>query len=334
MTETKFIIGMRDAFFDALYQIFRDDQDCIIVTADNGAPSLDKFAELPGQFYQVGIAEQQMFGMAAGMAFEGKKVWCYAIAPFVTTRVHEFVKLDVCAMSFPITILGVGAGYAYDIMGPSHHTVEDIAIMRVLPNLSIFSPADAVCAASLAKVSYESKGPIYIRFDRAGIPDLYKLGTDFGAGFNEVRQGTDVYILATGIMVHQALKVAERLRDTGVDAGVLDMHRLKPADLTSIFTHLDRRLKPLANGVVTLEEHYVAGGLGSMVAEYLADTDRSERYRLLRIGQGEKFVFDYGGREVIWKKYGLDVDSVVDRIRQWHDRLFGKERGQMRNAVL
>src|SRR5678809_301920 len=130
MSDTKFKLGQRDRFFEELFKIFQQDSNCVIITADNGAPSLDQFTTLKNQFVQVGIAEQAMIAMAAGMAHEGKRVWTYCIAPFATTRVHEFVKLDVAAMKLPITILGVGAGFAYDIMGPTHHTLEDIAIMR------------------------------------------------------------------------------------------------------------------------------------------------------------------------------------------------------------
>jgi len=329
MAETKFIIGMRDAFFDALYRLAREDKNVVVITADNGAPSLDKFAQtLPGQFFNVGIAEQQMFGMACGMAFEGKKVYCYAIAPFVTTRVHEFIKLDVCAMNLPIVALGVGAGYAYDIMGPSHHTVEDIAIMRVQPNLKIYSPADSTCAAALAEISCRDRSPQYIRFDRAGIPNLYDDNVNVSGGLlNPIESDGDICIISTGIMVHQAVKVATKLAEIGISAGVSDVCRLKPVNIEALLDLVGN-----VRGVVTLEEHYLAGGLGSMIAEIFVDGNIFKP--LLRIGQADRFVFDYGGREAIWEKYGLDVESVVGRIEHWYDRLLGKKRVQMREAIL
>ncbi|MDA2935061.1 1-deoxy-D-xylulose-5-phosphate synthase [Acidobacteria bacterium AH-259-D05] len=312
----KFIIGMRDAFFDELYSIAQKDRDLIIISADNGAPSLDKFSDnLTGQFFQVGIAEALMAGMASGMAFEGKKVYAYAIAPFVTTRIHEQVKLDLCAMNLPIVLLGVGAGYGYDIMGPSHHTVEDISIMRALPNLKIHSPADGTCAASLAHISYEDPSPQYIRFDRAGIADLYKDKTvdDFRSGLIRAKEGSDLYIVATGIMVHQALKVAEELAKTNIDAGVIDVHRIKPLNQDLLFEYLGNVAR-----VVTLEEHLLSGGLGSILAEMFVDAGITTP--LLRIGQEDRFVFDYGGRSVIWEKYGLDVVAVNDKIQKWMER--------------
>lgn len=308
------IIGQRDAYFDALFPIFQRDKNCILISADNGAPSMDQFvAELPEQFIQVGIAEQQMFGMAAGLAVEGKRVYCYAIAPFVTTRVHEFIKLDVCAMTLPITLLGVGAGYAYDIMGPTHHTVEDISIMRCLPSLNIWSPSDSLVAELLAEKTYDIEEPHYIRFDRAGVPNLYADIEDLS---EQVSEGTiiddevtfcDVVILATGIMVHQAYKVAEWLKPNGIVAMVQDVVRLKPLPELVV---CDRPL-------VTMEEHFLAGGFGSIIAEWLADNRLKNP--LLRLGRTEQqgYCYEVGGRELIWQNMGLDVESVAHRIEQF-----------------
>ncbi|MEX0701717.1 MAG: transketolase C-terminal domain-containing protein [Planctomycetales bacterium] len=314
---TKFIYGMRDQFFDALYEIAQTDRDLVLISADNGAPTMDQFVDnLPGQFYTVGIAEQQMIGMACGMATEGKMVYTYAIAPFVTTRVHEQNKLDICAMNLPIVNLGVGAGYAYDIMGPTHHTVEDITIMRVLPNLTIFSPADGVTAGALAEISYRLRSPQYIRFDRSGIPDIYTgWDLDFEEGLIETRRGADVCLVATGIMVHQALEVADALAERGVQAAVVDLFRLKPINEQKLLSILARFSK-----VVTLEEHLLAGGMGSALAEIFVD--RGVTTPLLRIGQNDRFVFELGGREVIWEKSGLDVPGILRQIDDW-----SRERG-------
>lgn len=314
MGTTKFITGMRDVFFERLYQIFREDPNCVLITADNGAPTLDRFAtDMPKQYYNVGIAEQQMMGMACGMAFEGKKVYTYAIAPFVTLRCYEQNKLDMCAMNLPIVNLGVGAGYAYDIMGPSHHTAEDISIMRVLPNLLIYCPSDGPTAESLADITYKDKRPQYIRFDRSGIPDLYTdRPVDFRQGIVQVagNGASDVTIVATGIMVHNALKVAKTLKDKGFSASVVDLFRLKPIN-ANLLTSLLKNSKTL----VTYEEHLLAGGMGSAVLETLSD--HNVRIPTLRIGQNDRFVFDYGGREAIWEKYGLDAASVTEKVAGW-----------------
>jgi len=316
---TKFIIGMRDAYFDELYKIFKADPSAVFITADNGAPTLDKFAaEMPNQYYTVGIAEQQMMGMAAGMAIDGRKVYTYAIAPFVTQRIAEFVKLDQCAMNANIINLGVGAGYSYDIMGPTHHTVEDIALMRCYPNLTIWSPSDASVARQLAPIAHSIKTPGYIRFDRAGIPDLYDdKPLNLEKGIFEARSGNDIAIISTGRFVYQSMLVADLLKAQGIDAQVLDVVRIKPFPVDEMFRLV------AGKRIVTFEEHYLAGGLGSIVLETLndfmpvRDTGVSSYRSILRIGQGDRFVFDLGGREEIWRIYGLDPKSVVDKIVKW-----------------
>ncbi len=314
MSSTQFITGMRDVFFTGLYDIFKKDKNCIFITADNGAPTLDQFAQdFPKQYYNVGIAEQQLIGMACGMAFEGKKVYTYAIAPFVTIRCYDQNKLDMCAMNLPIVNLGVGAGYAYDIMGPSHHTVEDISVMRTLPNLVMYGPADVTTARALVDITYQSRSPQYIRFDRAGIPDLYEgQNIHFEDGLVQVTGNgvSDVTIIATGIMVHNALKVAKNLQQNGIRASVIDLFCLKP-----INKELLLELIKNSRSLVTLEEHLLAGGMGSAVVEILSDHD--VKISTLRIGQDDRFVFDYGGREVIWEKYGLDVSSITQKISSW-----------------
>lgn len=309
MSTPKFIIGMRDAFFNELYKIAKEDKNVIIISADNGAPSLDQFHQnLPNQFFTVGIAEQQMIGMACGMAVEGKKVYTYAIAPFVTTRVHEFNKLCLGAMNLPIVNLGVGAGYAYDIMGPTHHTIEDISIMRCIPNMTIHSPADSATAASLAQISYDNPSPQYIRFDRTGIPDLYSdKKIDFQRGLIKVKEGEDLCIIATGIMVHQALEVASELQKEGISAGIIDLHRIKPINKDLLIRNIQDYPQ-----IVTMEEHLLAGGMGSAIAEILVDERLAKP--LLRVGQDDKFVFELGGREEIWKAHGLDVLGIVKQI--------------------
>jgi transketolase len=315
VSSTKFIIGMRDSFFDELFKLFGANPNAVFIAADNGAPTLDKFVtDLPGQFFTVGIAEQQLIGMACGMAFEGRKVYTYAIAPFVTLRCIEQNKLDMCAMNLPIVNVGVGAGYAYDIMGPSHHTVEDVSMMRALPNLVIYSPCDSISAAALAPVTFHDPRPQYIRFDRAGLPDIYKGRKEkFADGVVSIRPGQQIAIVANGVMVHQALRVAEALEKKGLNIGVIDLLRLKPINHDLLLKHLNG-----VTHVVTLEEHLLAGGMGSAVAEFFVDEGVSKR--ILRIGQDDRFVFDYGGREAIWELYGLDVPGISKRILKWLDK--------------
>jgi len=252
-----------------------------------------------------------MIGMACGMAVEGKKVYTYAIAPFVTTRVHEFNKLCLGAMNLPIVNLGVGAGYAYDIMGPTHHTTEDISIMRAIPNMKVHSPADSLTAASLARISYDDPSPQYIRFDRSGIPNIYEnKNVDFEEGLLKVRDGEDICIIATGIMVHQALEVASDLEKDGTKAGVIDLHRIKPINKDLLIKSIQGYSR-----IITMEEHLLAGGMGSAIAEIFVDENITKP--LLRIGQNDQFIFEMGGRQAIWEKSGLDVPTILEKIHEW-----------------
>lgn len=301
--------GMRDAFFDTLYERFKQDKRYVLITADNGFASIEKWAEtLPGQFYQVGICESQACGMAAGMALRGRKPFVYAIAPFVTTRIHEFVKLECCAMNLPITLVGIGAGYAYAQMSTTHHTAEDIAIMRALPDLHIYSPADSPTAAAVADYIVDSNTPNYVRLDRGGLPDLHaNRYLDPSVGIvGPYSSGDETAIISTGVMVHTALEVAAEL----CNIKVIDIYRLKPLNWQLLLNHLDR-----VKRVVTLEEHRLPGGLGSIISELFHDKEIT--LPLLRIGAEDRFAFELGGREVIWKAMKIDKDSVVKRIKEW-----------------
>lgn len=305
------IIGMRDSYFVELLKIFENDKKTFFVSADNGAPMMDPISELPGQFRNVGIAEQQAVAMACGLAREGRKVWFYAIDPFVTIRVTEFVKLDMCAMNLPITALGVGSGYSYDNMGPTHHAVGNIATMRPWPNLAIYSPSDNITAAALAYINYEDHKPQYVRFDRVTLDDIYNPdGFNVRAGLAVPREGTDLCIVSTGRMVHNSLQVAKRLEQLGISVKVVDLFRIKPINSQLLLEHLAS-----TNKIVTYEEDYLIGGMGSAIAEIMVDNKIWKP--VLRIGQKDVFVYDLGGREAIWEKYGLDVDSVTRKIHNW-----------------
>ncbi len=307
-------LGMRDAYFQELLKIFRSDKNTFFISADNGSPLMDPISELPGQFLNVGIAEQQMVAMACGIALEGRSVWFYAIDPFVTVRVVEFVKLDMCAMNLPITALGVGTGYSYDNMGPTHHAVGNLAVMRPWPNLKIYSPADNVIASALARVSYENHSPQYIKFDRVTPVNLYEIeDINIADGLLTPRTGSDVCIISTGRMVHNAIKIACNLENAGISVGVVDIFRLKPINekiLLEIMANYNR--------IITYEEDFLIGGLGSAIAEIMVDHGVFKP--VLRIGQSDRFVYDLGGRDVIWEKYGLDELSAENKITKWLSR--------------
>ena len=309
-------ITPRDAFLDELYKIAMQDCRVILLSNDFGAPSLDKFKrDLGDQYINVGIAEQNMVSTAAGLALGGKIVFMYAIAPFLTLRCYEQIKLDLCSMDLPVTGLGVGAGYAYDKAGLTHQATEDIAIMRVLPGITILSPSDSVMAKAFAHITYKNPGPKYVRFDREKLPSIYNEQTrDFSDGLTILKSGRDLTIVATGIMVHQAFKVANKLAKYSLDVGVVDLYLIKP-----INKELLLKIAEQSKLIVTLEEHSINGGIGSIVAELLVDN--SKMVPLKRLGIPDRYHFEYGGRHALHAYCGLDVDTVGETLLEWLGRL-------------
>lgn len=301
-------IDIRDAFFDGLYDIAVDDRNVMFLTADMGAFSLAKFKkDLGSQYINVGVAEQNLVSIAAGLALGGKKVFIYAIAPFVTQRCYEQIKIDLCCMQLPVTIIGAGAGITYSSDGPTHHAVQDIAIMRALPEMTILNPADPVMAAAAAQLSYKNDGPTYVRLDKGKLPLLYDNEEDFSDGLALLKAGRDLMIIATGIMVHQAFKVAEEVAKHSIDVGIVDLYRIKPINEELLLSIIEK-----SNRIVTLEEHSIIGGIGSAISEILVD--KGENLPLKRIAIADKNCVGYGNREWMHRHYGLDVDNVAKTI--------------------
>ena len=302
---------MRDTFFNALYERAKDNENIIIVSADFGAPSLDQFRNtLPNQYINVGLAEKNMVTVATGLTLTGKKVFIYAILSFVTARCYEMLKVDLSLMNLPITVVGVGAGFSYHESGPTHHSLEDIAIMRPLPNFTILSPSDSIMAQQMVDLSCKISGPTYVRLDREILPQIYTPTDDFSSGLTHLRNGKDVYLISTGNMVHTALKVAESLKEYALDAGVLDIYQIKPLNAELLLQYI-RNVKY----IVSLEEHLLTGGLGSAIADVLVDN--SIPIPLKRIAVNDKYHYAYGGRKHIQSLCKLDADSVTNTIVEW-----------------
>ncbi|MBN2644207.1 MAG: transketolase [Desulfuromonadaceae bacterium] len=303
-------LQMRDAFIERLFERAKEDRDILFIANDFGAPSLDRFrAELPGQYINAGIAEQNIISVAAGLAMAGKKVFVYSIASFITLRCLEQIKLDLCCHQLPVTILGVGACYAYPEDGPTHHASEDISIMRSLVGLSLYSPADAQTAQELVDVALEQNAPSYIRLDKVA-------GITLGPGQDGLRvfgSGQDFCLLATGVMVHRALEVAQRLRDAGHGVTVVDLYRLKPLNSAALLA-----LLPAFKRLVTLEEHTIHGGLGSVIAEFVVDHRLS--LPLQRLAIADDHLYGYGSRSRLHQLAGLDCDSIETAIRDWGEQ--------------
>lgn len=305
MSET---LAMRDSFIERLYVLAEQDRNIVFVSADMNAPALERFRrDLAGQYVNVGVAEQNMIMVAAGLTLSGKRVFTFSIAPFATARCFEFAKIDVSLMHLPITIVGVGAGFSYDGDGPTHYSTEDVSIMRVLPGMEILSPCDSIAAAKCADLAYGADHPVYIRLDRQVVPDLYDPADSFEEGFKELRQGRDICIVATANMVHNALSISSRCAEAGKDIGVIDLFRLKP--IGDKFIEALLRYKT----VISLEEHLLNGGMGGALAEVFAD--KGLPVALKRFGINDKYIYAYGRRN-LQKICGIDEDTVISAIEK------------------
>lgn len=300
----------REAFWECVLRAARRDRDVVVVAADLGAPALDALrTELPEQLVHVGIAEQNAVSLGTGLALAGKNVFVFAIAPFVTLRCLEQIRVGQGIMGVPLTLVGLGVGFGYDDSGPTHHLVEELGIMRAIPGMTVHSVSDAALAAAVARRCCRERRPRYVRLDRQALPDLHRPGERFAEGVVPLRPGGDAAIAATGFMVHTALAVAERLAARGLPVRVIEVHTF-PVDEAALL----RSLAGVAR-LVTLEEHVLAGGLGSAVAEIVLD--RGIDLRLLRLGVPADKAYGavFGGRELIHRSCGLDPASVEAAAR-------------------
>ena len=309
----------RDVFVNQIYEEALKNKDLYFLSADFGAQALDKFRDqLPHQFIHAGISVQNMVDIAAGLALNGKLAYIYAMIPFVTFRCYEQVKVALATMNLPVTVVGVGSGYSYDDAGPTHYATEDISCMRALGNIEILSPGDTQSTFEAAKLTFTKPAFRYIRLDRKFLPDIYQKGeTRFlKDGICEIDKGEEICIITTGYMVQKVRQAKEILLKEGIQIGVIDLFRLKPIQGTLLSSIVSRY-----KGVMTVEEQFLSGGLGSAITEVLAD----ERILLpvKRVGINDHYYLDNGGREYLHKLCKIDVQSIVEKIKQFHASLAG-----------
>lgn len=306
----RWVVGMRDAFSEELYELAKKDPRVILVTSDTGAICHDEIRyKLSSQYLNVGIAEQNMIGIAAGLAMSGKRPFVYAIATFAALRCYEQIRVDLCCMELPVVVVGVGAGFDYNTLGPTHHATEDLAVMRGLPVMTVLSPSDSLMAKKMVGYCIEKPGPKYIRLDRTGIPLIYSkdIEPNIEEGLSVLREGRDICIVATGRMVLRALELADALSLSSIDTGVIDLFRIKPVNedyLCQILSCYEQ--------IVAIEEHFITGGIGSVVLETLSN--KGEPRSILRCGIPDRFCRVYGKREYLQKQNWLDLVSLKESI--------------------
>jgi transketolase len=256
------------------------------------------------------VAEGNMTGMAAGMAMCGLRPFTYTITPFATTRVMEQIRIDICYHNLPVTIVGTGSGLSYASLGPTHHSLEDVALLRALPNLTVVCPADvAEVRAALAAI-LKMSGPVYLRLGKKGEPVVHQepLVMVIGRGIT-VREGSDVCLLGLGNMVAPALEAAGLLENSGVSAMVVSMHTVKPLD-EDLLRDVHERFAVVA----VVEEHSRIGGLGSAVAEWAAAQETRSKARLLSFGTPDLFLPESGSQKYLRKRFGLTPDAIADAV--------------------
>lgn len=300
---------MRDAFMAALTEQAQQDSRVNLIIADIGFKVVDDFvAKMPDQFLNVGIAEQTMIGVAAGMASLGKRPIAYSLGNFPTIRCLEQIRNDLCYHDLDVTVVSVGAGLAYGTLGYTHHAVEDIALMRALPNMKVYSPADALECRAVVELLPTTPGPKYIRLGKNKEPRIHEVQPDLSTGAPVlVRDGSDVTLIVVGPIVTQAIEAADALAKQGISVRLLTCPVIKPLNIAAI-----RDAAAGTSGIVTLEEHTLMGGFGSAVLEALAVN--GWRIPVLPLALNDAAAATVGGQEYLREHNGLATDSVIARI--------------------
>lgn len=302
---------MRDAFFHALTELAEEDPRVYLIVGDLGFGCIDQFASrFPGRFINAGVAEQNMTGLATGLALAGNVVFTYSIANFPTLRCLEQIRNDACYHQANVKIVAVGGGMAYGSLGMSHYATEDLAILRALPDLAVVAPGDPVETAAATRAVARHPGACYLRIGRAGEATVHDGTPPFQIGKAiRVRDGDDLTLISTGGMLRNAVSAADRLRESGVRAAVLSMHTLKPLDAQAV---LDAAVRTRC--VVTVEEHSVCGGLGGAVAEVLCESG-IPGVRFRRLGLPATHCTEVGSHEYLLHKHGLSADGLDSAVR-------------------
>ena len=301
---------MRAAFIRTLIDLARADERIFLVVGDLGFRVVEPFAdEFPKNFLNAGVAEQNMIGLAAGLALCGKIVFTYSIGNFPTLRCLEQIRNDICYHNANVKIVAVGGGLVYGALGATHHATEDLAIMRALPSVTVVAPGDPIEAALATRAIVKKPGPCYLRLAKTGEPIIHQTEPDFKLGKGiVVREGSDLTLISTGDMLYNTVKSAEQLAQEGIQARVLSMHTLKPLDIESVLAAARE-----TGVIVTIEEHSVIGGLGGAVAEVLAEmSDAHIAFR--RIALKEPFCSEVGNQKYLREANGLSVGGIVKFI--------------------
>lgn len=305
-------VPCRKMFTDTLLEMARKDKNIVVVTSDaRGSVTLGDFAsELPGQFIEVGIAEQNAVGIGAGLASCGKNVFVCGPACFYVARSLEQVKVDVAYSHYPVRILGVSGGMSYGALGSTHHSLHDIAVLRTFPGMHIVLPADIYETRRLVMALMDYPHPVYIRVGRNAVPNVHdndKIDFTIGKAIR-LAKGKDLTIIGTGETVYHCLEASRKLSEHGIQAGVLDMHSLKPFDAEAVLQAAEE-----SGRIITVEEHSMFGGLGAAVAETLVQ-HHPVPVKILGVPDENAVA---GTPLELFRHYSLDTEGIVKTALNW-----------------
>ena len=301
---------MRTAYLKALHELAAKDKNVYAFISDNGAIVYDQYrADFPEQYLNLGISEANMLGMAAGMASRGKVPFAYTIGAFLAYRAFEFIRNDICLQNHNVKVVGTGAGEVYSGLGPTHHATEDLGGLRTLPNLTILCPASPKEVYAATYAAYRHNGPVYLRLGTNKEPEIYEGEPVFEIGKGvELKSGNDVAVFGTGSILKDVLDVADALERDGISARVVNIHTLKPLDTDIILKAIHE-----TGRVVTVEDHNIIGGLGSAVAEVIAESGLGVKFR--RVGLTD-FSHGYGTYAQVKEANSIGKKQIEDAVRK------------------
>ena len=302
---------MRNAFITELEKIAKVNKRITLLTGDLGFTVFENFQkEFPERFFNVGVAESNMIGIGSGLVLSGFIPVIYSIATFVTMRGYEQIRDDIGYHNSNVKIIGTGGGLSYGHAGFTHHSLEDIALMRIIPNMSVVCPGDPYSARVILREIIKHAGPVYFRLGKKGEPAIYQSNQKIRLGKGIIlKEGKDVAIIATGNIVYSAFQSSKILEAKDISSTVVDMHTVKPID-KDLIIELAKKVKL----IVTVEEHFINGGLGSAIAELLAESNHKIKFK--RIGIEDKFIDRIGSQEYLRLAYHLDPESIARTILQ------------------
>ena len=306
---------MQSACMGCLMELAEKDRRILYLTADSGEGGLDKIFRMsfPDRSFDFGIAEGNMVAAAAGLAAAGKIPFVYTAGPFLAYRSFEFIRNDICMQNLNVKLIGTGSGLAVSSLGPTHHTTEDIAVLRVLPNLKIMSPATPNQVYACMKEAYVHKGPVYIRLGTNKEKEYFGSDYSFDIHKNELlRKGSNITIYTTGCILDEVMNAAEILNAKGISANVINVSMIKPFDQENII-----EMAKISQLFVSVEEHNILGGLGSIIAEIL--TEHGITMQLLRVGLEDAFSVGYGKLDAVRSENGLSAEKIASKI--WEKRV-------------